>query len=721
MPEKLTGIVDRVAFHNPENGFAVLWVQADGHRQLVAVVGEVPSVSPGETVEAAGEWTVDPRHGRQFKAKHLECSQPATAEGIEKYLASGVVKGIGRKMAARIVAVYKERTLEVLDNSPDFLLHVQGIGRDRLKMILGSWTQQKEVRKIMVFLAQHGITSGRATRIFRAYGFKAIARIKHNPYQLAEDVRGIGFQTADELAGRLGIARDSPHRVRAGLRHVLHRLAEDGHCAFPEGQVIDAAVQLLEVDLLLVEQAVAAALEDGSIIREDVAGESWLYLAGLHQAETAVAYQIRRIASGKLHPLPSIDVDKALPWIEQRLGISLADGQREAIRQACQQKMLVITGGPGVGKTTLVRSILEIFAAKQLKCVLAAPTGRAAKRLAETTGRGAKTIHRLLEYDATTGQFNRNQDKPLKGDLFVLDECSMVDVMLANHFFRAVPQEACVVLVGDVDQLPSVGPGAVLADIIASGLIPVVRLTEIFRQASESRIITAAYDINAGRMPELAVPDDLADFYFIEAHDAPSIHDLLVRLVKERIPARFGFDPIADIQVLSPMNRGDLGARHLNQLLQATLNPAAGGAEVQRSGYTFRLGDRVIQMENNYDREVFNGDLGTVDFIDREDQKLIVRFDHRLVTYEFTDLDELALAYVLSIHKSQGSEFPCVVIPLHTQHYMMLRRNLVYTAVTRGKKLVIIVGSRKALEMAVRRTDTARRYSALDRRLRDAL
>lgn len=721
MPEKLTGVVDRVAFHNPENGFAVLWVQAHGQRELVAVVGEVPSVSPGENVEASGEWTVDPRHGRQFKASHLECTQPATAEGIEKYLSSGVVSGIGRKLAARIVAAYKERTLEIFDNSPDFLLHIQGIGRDRLKTIVASWTQQKEVRKIMVFLAQHGITSGKAARIFRVYGHQAIARIKHNPYQLAEDVRGIGFQTADELAMRLGIARDSPHRVRAGLRHVLHRLADEGHCGYPEQQVVDATVQLIEVDVLIVEQAIANSLADGSLIREDVGGEAWLYLSALHQAEVAVAHSVRFIASGKLHPLPKIDVDKALPWIEQRLGISLAEGQREAIRQACQHKLLVITGGPGVGKTTLVRSILEIFSAKGLKCVLAAPTGRAAKRLAETTGRGAKTVHRLLEYDATTGQFNRNQDKPLKGDLFVLDECSMVDVLLANHLFRAVPPEACVVLVGDVDQLPSVGPGAVLADIIASGLVPVVRLTEIFRQASESRIITAAYDINGGRLPDLAAPDDLTDFYFIEANDTAGIQDLLVRLVKDRIPARFGFDRFADIQVLSPMNRAELGAKNLNHLLQEALNPSSGGPEVQRSGYTFRLGDRVIQMENNYDREVFNGDLGIVDRIDRDDQKLIVRFDHRRVEYDFSDLDELALAYVLSIHKSQGSEFPCVVIPLHTQHFMMLRRNLIYTAVTRGKKLVIVVGSRKALEMAIRRTDTSRRFTALDRRLKETL
>jgi exodeoxyribonuclease V alpha subunit len=416
--------------------------------------------------------------------------------------------------------------------------------------------------------------------------------------------------------------------------------------------------------------------------------------------------------------MPKIDVEKAIAWVEGKLGINLATGQQEAIRQAVQHKMLVITGGPGVGKTTLVRSILEIFTAKEMKCVLAAPTGRAAKRLAETTGRTAKTIHRLLEFDPATGEFKRNQQNPLKGDLFVLDEVSMVDVVLGHQFFRAVPAGACVILVGDVDQLPSVGPGSVLADLIASGVVPVVRLTEIFRQAAESEIVTAAYAINQGRMPNLKAPDEgLIDFYFIESAEPEAIQDLIVRLVQERIPKRFGFDPKADIQVLTPMNRSVLGARNLNQVLQTALNPGDGGPEVQRFGWTFRIGDRVIQTENDYNRDVFNGDLGIIEKINRIDQDMVVNFEGRQVEYDFGDLDELALAYVLSIHKSQGSEFPCVVIPVHTQHYMMLQRNLLYTAVTRGKKLVVVVGTKKALGMAVRRQDTARRYTALRKRL----
>ena len=431
-----------------------------------------------------------------------------------------------------------------------------------------------------------------------------------------------------------------------------------------------------------------------------------------------MAQSLHRIASASPHPMPVIDVEKAIAWVEEKLEIKLALAQQEAIRQATQNKMLVITGGPGVGKTTLVRSILEIFTAKGLKCVLAAPTGRAAKRMADTTERTAKTIHRLLEFDPATGEFKRNQNNPLKGDLFVLDEVSMVGVVLGHQFFRAVPSNACVILVGDVDQLPSVGPGSVLADLISSGVVPVVRLTEIFRQAAESEIVTAAYAINQGRMPELKPSEGLIDFYFIETQEPEAIQDLIVRLVKERIPARFGFDPKTDIQVLSPMNRSLLGARNLNQVLQTALNPGDGGPEVQRFGWTFRIGDRVIQTENDYNRDVFNGDLGVIEKINRIEQDMVVSFEGRQVEYDFGDLDELALAYVLSIHKSQGSKFPCVVIPVHTQHYMMLQRNLLCTAVTRGKKLVV-VGTKKALGMAVRRQDTSQRYTALRGRLQE--
>jgi exodeoxyribonuclease V alpha subunit len=717
MPETLTGLIERVTYHNPENGFAVLKVVVKGRQDLVTVVGSTTSVLAGEHLEATGKWVVDREHGQQFRADELKTTHPASAEGIEKYLASGAIRSIGPKLASKIVSVHKDRTLEVFENTPDFLLYIKGIGKERVKRIRQSWQEQKEVRKIMLFLAEHGISAGRAVRIYRTYGQESIAKIKENPYQLADDIRGIGFKTADELAAKVGIDRNSPYRARAAVQYTLQELASQGHVGFPEPGVVEHTTKLVEIDQLIVEEAVQVAMAEKAVVRESIDGDSWLYLTALHRAEVGLAQSVQRIASASPHPMPQIDVEKAIAWAEGKLEIKLALGQQEAIRQACQQKMLVITGGPGVGKTTLVRSILEIFTAKGLKCVLAAPTGRAAKRMAEMTERTAKTIHRLLEFDPATGEFKRNQQNPLKGDLFVLDEVSMVDVVLGHQFFRAVPSNACVILVGDVDQLPSVGPGTVLADLISSAVVSVVRLTEIFRQAAESEIVTAAYAINQGRMPNLKSRDG-SDFYFIEAQEPEAIKDLIVKLVKERIPARFSFDSKTDIQVLSPMNRSLLGARNLNQVLQTALNPGDGGPETQRFGWTFRIGDRVIQTENDYNRDVFNGDLGVIEKINRIEQDMVVNFEGRQVEYDFGDLDELALAYVLSIHKSQGSEFPCVVIPLHTQHYMMLQRNLLYTAVTRGKKLVVLVGTKKALGMAVRRQDTSQRYTALRGRLR---
>jgi len=717
MPEKLAGLIERVTFHNPDNGFAVLQVHAKGHRDLVTVVGTAFGATEGEHLEATGQWVVDRRHGRQFQAGEIRTAHPSTPAGIERYLASGAVRGIGPSLAAKIVGLYKQRTLEMFDQYPDFLLHIGGIGRKRLKMIRESWEEQREVRRIMLFLVEHGIGSGRAIRIYRTYGQDAIAKIKENPYRLADDIRGIGFKTADELAARLGVDRNSPHRAQAAVRYTLQELAAEGHCGYPESGAVDKTTALVEIDQIVVEDAVERGLKERTIVRESIAGEPWLYTAALHRAEVGLAQSIRRLSAARRHPLAKIEVEKAVAWVERRLKLKLAEGQKEAVREACRHRLLVITGGPGVGKTTLVRSILEIFATKNLDCVLAAPTGRAAKRLAETTGRTAKTLHRLLEFDPIEGHFRRDEKHPLQGDLFVLDETSMVDVSLGHSFFRAVPTGACVILVGDVDQLPSVGPGTVLADIISSKTVPVVRLTEIFRQAADSRIVAAAHAINRGQMPSLLPPQGLSDFYFIEAEEPEAVQDLVVRLVRERIPARFKFNALRDIQVLSPMNRTPLGARNLNEVLQAALNPPGDKAEVERFGWKFRLGDRVIQTENDYDREVFNGDLGLVAKIDCEEQEMVVEFDGRHVRYDFADLDALALAYVLSIHKSQGSEYPCVVVPVHTQHFVMLQRNLLYTAVTRGKRLVVLVGTKKALSLAVRRQDTRRRYTALRCRL----
>ncbi len=719
MAEALSGTVEHVTFHNPDNGFAVLRVLAKGHRGLVTVVGHLPAVTAGEYVTASGEWVQDRDHGLQFKAGELRTTPPHTVEGIEKYLGSGLVKGIGPHFAKKIVEAFGERTLAVIDESPAFLAEIKGIGPRRIQRIRESWQEQKSVSKIMAFLQSHGVGTARAVRIYKTYGEQAVEKVRENPYRLASDIWGVGFRTADELAGRLGIDRASPLRARAALRYVLQELGAEGHVGYPEAAVIERTVALTQIDQTIVAAAVELGRAEGELVRDSPMSseEPWLYLKPLFLAEVGVARALRQLGLGA-HPLPPIQLDVALAWAEQRMKLELAPAQRDAIRRATTHKLLVITGGPGVGKTTIVRGILEIFAAKQLKCALAAPTGRAAKRLSETTGREARTIHRLLEFDPSLGGFKRDRDQPLEYDLIIIDETSMVDVVLMNQLVRAVPSSACLVLVGDVDQLPSVGPGTVLADIIRSGTVPVVRLTEIFRQAGQSWIVRAAHRVNQGELPESA-PAGQGDFYLVEAANPDAVLDRIVTLVRDRIPSRFGLDPFRDIQVLTPMNRSELGARNLNQRLQEALNPARSEPEVQRYGWTFRAGDKVLQTVNNYQKEVFNGDIGRIARIDPAEQQILVEYEGRRVLYDFGELDELALAYSLTIHKSQGSEYPAVVIPLHTQHYLMLQRNLLYTGITRGKKLVVLVGTRKALATAVQRQDTAQRYSALADRLRE--
>jgi exodeoxyribonuclease V alpha subunit len=720
MAETLSGSIERVTFHNPDTGFAVLRVHAAGHRGLVTVVGHLPRVAAGEYVAASGAWAQDRDHGVQFKADELRTTAPQTVEGIERYLGSGLIKGIGPHFARRIVEVFGERTLAVIDESPSFLKEVKGIGPRRIQRIRASWQEQKAVRAIMVFLQSQGVGTARAVRIYKTYGEQAVELVKANPYCLATDIWGVGFRTADQLAERLGIDRGSPLRARAAVAYVLQRLSAEGHCGFPEAGVVARTAELTGIDPDVVAAAVEAERAEGNLVREVQEGptgeEPWLFLKPLFLAEVGVARTLRNLCDGP-HPLPAIDTDAALRWVEQKMGLELAPTQRDAICQATRHKVLVVTGGPGVGKTTLVRGILEIFAAKGLRCALCAPTGRAAKRLGETTGREAKTIHRLLEFDPALGGFKRDRHQPLDVDLVVVDEVSMVDVVLMNQLLRALPPGACVVLVGDVDQLPSVGPGTVLADVIASGTVPVARLTEIFRQAGQSWIVRAAHAVNHGAEPESAPPGQ-GDFYIIDAATPDAVLDRIITLVRDRIPARFGLDPFRDVQVLTPMNRSDLGARALNERLQQVLNPPRpAAAEVQRYGWQFRVGDKVLQTVNDYQKEVFNGDIGRITAIDEVDQELTVDYDGRPVVYDFGELDELSLAYALTIHKAQGSEYPAVVIPLHTQHFLMLQRNLLYTGITRGKRLVVLVGSRKALGLAVQRQDTARRYTALGRRL----
>jgi exodeoxyribonuclease V alpha subunit len=725
MPDTLSGLIERVTFHSPESGFAVLRVQADRRAGLVTVVGHLPSAAAGEYLEAEGAWVQDRDHGLQFKADSLRTTPPHTAAGIEKYLASGLVKGIGKHYARKIVEAFGDRTLAVIDESPAFLREIKGIGPQRVQRIRESWREQKAVRGIIVFLQSHGVGSARATRIYKTYGERAVELVREDPYRLATDIWGVGFQSADQLAGRLGIDRASPLRARAALKYVLQTLSDEGHVGFSEDAVIERTVELTKIDRAIVVEAVEHQREAGQIVREPWSSEGvsaappdavpWLYLKPLFMAEIGVARAIQALLE-QPHPLPAIDVDKALAWVELKMGLELAPTQREAIRQAATRKVLVVTGGPGVGKTTIVRGILEIFAAKGLRCELCAPTGRAAKRLGETTGRDARTIHRLLEYDPSCGGFKRQRDFSLELDLLIVDESSMVDVTLMNQLLRAVPAGACVVLVGDVDQLPSVGPGAVLADVIASGAVPVARLTEIFRQAGHSGIVRAAHAINRGELPESASPDRPGDFYFVESDTPEAVQQKVVALVRERIPAKFGLDPLRDVQVLTPMNRSDLGARQLNAQLQAVLNPP-GGPEVQRFGWAYRAGDKVMQTANNYQKEVFNGDIGRLAGIDPDEQEVTVRFESRDVVYDFGEVDELMPAFACTIHKSQGSEYPAVVIPLHTQHFVMLQRNLLYTAVTRGKQLVVVVGSTKALQLALNRHDTARRCTGLRWRL----
>jgi exodeoxyribonuclease V alpha subunit len=615
-----------------------------------------------------------------------------------------------------MVKAFGETVFDVIEAEPDRLREVTGIGAVRAKRITDAWAEQKIVREIMVFLHGNGVGTARAVRIYKTYGADAVQVMTENPYRLARDIRGIGFKTADAIAMKLGIEKTAMIRVRAGISYALTEAMDDGHCGLPTDQLVPLAEELLEVPKELIRAALELELGDGTVIADSVAQTPCIFLAGLHRAEQVIADRLFRLINGVL-PWPFIDADKALPWIEAKTGLTLAESQAAAIRLALQAKTLVITGGPGVGKTTIVNSILRILAAKGVNLLLCAPTGRAAKRMTEATGFEAKTIHRLLEVDPKTGGFKRGADSPLDCDLLVVDEASMVDVMLMQALLRAVPDDAALLIVGDIDQLPSVGPGQVLADIISSGAVPVVRLTEVFRQAAKSRIITSAHRINQGLIPDLSKPEGESDFFFVEADDPEVAVPRILELVKSRIPKRFGLDPIRDIQVLCPMNRGGVGARSLNVSLQAALNPA-GDRKVERFGWTFAPKDKVMQIENDYDKEVYNGDIGYVEDVDPDAAELTASFDGRLVTYGFGELDTLVPAYAATIHKSQGSEYPAVVIPVLTQHYTMLQRNLLYTGVTRGKKLVILVGQKKAIAMAVRNASGRRRWSKLDEWLR---
>ncbi len=720
----LRGQIERITYTNEENGYTVARVKVYGRKDLVTVIGNIVNPTPGEIVSMKGEWGNHPKYGEQFKVVFCQSTTPATVYGIEKYLGSGLIKGIGPVMAKRIVKKFKEETLNVIEKEIQRLADIEGIGRKRIGMIKKAWDEQKEMRSIMVFLQSHGVSSGYSAKIYKQYGNESIQFVKENPYRLATDVFGIGFVTADKIAQNIGFARDSKLRAEAGILHVLHEMTDEGHVYYPYESLIEKCREILDIDREIIVKAIGTIAEDQRIVIEDLnhgiedfrENHKAVYLDGYHVAETSLSTRLKTLIHAP-QAIRKIDSGKAVQWVQEKLVIVLADRQVEAVKCVSDNKIVVITGGPGTGKTTIINAIIRIFSIIKARIMLAAPTGRAAKRMTEATGYEAKTIHRLLEYSMKKGGFQKNGDSPLDCDLLIIDEASMIDTLLMHHLLKAIPSDATFVLVGDVNQLPSVGAGNILKDIIESKAVPVVELNEIFRQARESSIIVNAHLINEGKMPNLkSSQEKLDDFYFIEQEDPQKVMELIIHLVKERIPKRFGFHSIDDIQVLTPMHRGIIGASNLNIELQNALNPGDEG--VSRFGRLYKINDKVMQIANNYDKEVYNGDIGRIISIDEEAQEARVSMDDREIAYDYSELDELVHAYAVSIHKSQGSEYQAVVIPIHTQHYILLQRNLLYTGVTRGKKLVVIVGTRKAMAIAVRNNKTQKRYTLLNERLR---
>jgi exodeoxyribonuclease V alpha subunit len=728
--EVLEGTLERIVFQNPNNQWTVARLEPAGGGPVVTVVGSLFGVTVGTPLVVRGSWQTDRRFGRQFRVESYHTKSPETLLGIERYLGSGMIPGIGPELAKRLVERFGADTLEVIGRSPRRLVEVEGIGPARAKSIAEAWAAQRDIQDVMVFLRGHGVSTAYALRIYRRYGRDAMEVVRRNPYRLAIDIWGIGFKIADGIARSLGMEATAPERLEAGVLHVMGELVEDGHVHAPQDAVLGRATELLAVPSALLDEATERLLADGMVVREVLTeGKPCLSLQAMWRSESEAAAMLARLRDTPAEPWTG-DVDAALVWFEQRTGVQLAAQQRQAVQATARDKVVVITGGPGVGKTTIVRAIVALMGAKSRKVALAAPTGRAAKRLGESTSQTAMTLHRLLEYQPQTQSFARNAGEPLAVDAVIVDEMSMVDTELFRALVAAMPPAAQLVLVGDVDQLPSVGPGAVLSDIIASGAATVVELTEIFRQAAESRIVVNAHRVNRGELPELAAPPgdqpSRSDFYFIEREEPSAARETLLELVTGRIPTRFGLDPLREVQVLTPMHRGELGTVALNQALQARLNPGQPGrVELTRGERVLREGDKVMQIRNDYDRDVFNGDVGVVREIRSPDEEggrgLVVDLaDGRPVDYAATDVDQLAHAFAISVHKSQGSEYPAVVIPLLTQHYLMLQRNLLYTAITRGKRLVVLVGSRRAVQMAVRNDSGGARWTWLAQRIRQA-
>ncbi len=713
----LEGTLERIVYTNADSKWTVARLRVEGQSELATIVGNLVEVPPGAALRLRGSWVKDPKYGEQFRVRTYVTLTPSTLEGIERYLGSGLVPGVGPVLAKRIVETFGAHTLEVIEKHPERLSEVSGLGKRKAETLRAAWREQQAVADVMLFLQGCGVSPAFASRIYKRYGDKAIELVREDPYRLALEIWGIGFKSADAIAERLGVARDSPRRAQAGILHLVHTLGEEGHVFYPRSELVDQASQVLGIDIVILRDAVAALVEAGHVILSEVQGQGpCVYSVELYKAETHTALRLATLATTDAVPL-GFPVDEAIARFERESVLELAPSQRQAVRSAVTRKLAVITGGPGVGKTTVVRAVLEIMLRAGRLVSLAAPTGRAAKRMSEATGRGALTLHRLLEWSPRTASFVRGQHHPLDADVVIVDEASMIDLALADHLVAALKPRAHLILVGDIDQLPAVGPGSVLADVIASKQAAVARLTEIFRQAAQSQIVTNAHKVNSGEFPS----DQGGDFFFIARETPEDALATIEEVVVERIPRRFKLDPFDQVQVLAPMHRGVVGAANLNDVLQKRLNPR--GVEVQRGARTFRVGDKIMQVRNNYDRDVFNGDVGRIVDIklDDEGDELLCEFDGRRVVYEARDLDELAHAYAISIHKAQGSEYPAVVVPIFTQHYMMLQRSLLYTAITRGKQLVVLIGQARAIETAVRTQPQKVRMTALAQRLMEAV
>lgn len=718
--EQLLGYIERITFQNPENGYTIAHLKEKKRKDLVCIVGNMPGLQPGETVRCEGQWKRHLVYGQQFVVETHQIETPADVIGIKKYLCSGLIKGVGPKYAERIVDRFDAETLTIIDRYPERLSEVEGLGKKRIDMIISCWSEQKSIRNVMIFLQSHGVSPAYAQKVFKTYGDQSIKKVQENPFNLARDIHGIGFKTADDIAQKLGIPKDAPGRIDAGIEQMLSNCCDDGHVCFPVSELVNLAIEALEAPKEIVEARLPELVKENRIeiseMCHDGKLDQFVWLRPLFLSEAGICRQVKRLQMAPCS-LRSVDIEKAVEWVQEKLSLRLAENQQQAVGQSLQEKMQIITGGPGTGKSTITKAILAITEKLSDRIILAAPTGRAAKRMTEITGRKAKTIHSLLEFDFKVGKFKRGLEKPLECDLIIIDESSMIDTYLMYSLLKAIPNTSRVIFVGDINQLPSVGPGNVLKDLISSRTIPVTGLNEIFRQAAGSRIITNAHKINCGTFPDISNHSD-SDFFFLDVETPEDVLNNILALVTKRLPAKYGFDPFLDIQVLAPMRRGIIGIENLNATLQEQLNPH--GTPLMWGGRRFLPGDKVMQTRNDHKREVYNGDIGQIVSIDPSVQQMVVKMDDREVVYEFSNLDELVLAYSVSVHKFQGSECPCVVIPIHTTHFKLLHRNLLYTAVTRGRKLVILVGTKKAIFLAVKNDEVRRRYTGLQQALTGA-